>query len=132
MEGSFSDAGRAVRVVVGEPHGHRRSYVRAALADARDVEVVGTGGDPDGVALLVQELRPDVAILDVGLLAAGDFPLHGWPPVSREVTLIAVGFDEDPYLARRLRRAGFAAYVPRRRLAAELADRVRAGAAAAR
>lgn len=54
----------AIRVLIIDSDPLPARALRAALADARDIEVVGTGSDADSGARLAVELRPDVVLVD--------------------------------------------------------------------
>jgi DNA-binding NarL/FixJ family response regulator len=110
-----------VSVVIADPHPRQRSELRALLAAHPRLRVLGATGQRDAAADLVNLLEPDAAVIDLALLCSSEFPLEGWRPISRATRLVAIGPADDEDLDRRLRRAGFAAYLPHARAEAELA-----------
>jgi DNA-binding NarL/FixJ family response regulator len=56
-----------IRVVVAEDHPFFRDGLRAALAGAPGVRIVGEAADGESALEMMQACEPDVAILDIGL-----------------------------------------------------------------
>ncbi|MEU9700578.1 response regulator transcription factor [Streptomyces sp. NPDC047981] len=56
-----------LRVLIVDDHPLFRSGLRAALDSAVDVEVVGEAGDAEALGVLVDETRPHVVVMDMGL-----------------------------------------------------------------
>ena len=54
-----------IRVLVVDDHPSVRQGVRAMLAQAPDIDVVGEAADGTEAMALVEQLRPDVVLLDV-------------------------------------------------------------------
>ncbi len=68
----------SVRVLVVDDHRMVRTGVRAELAAAADLEVVGEAGDAASAVAAVRRELPDVVLLDVHLpAAAGEAPAPG-------------------------------------------------------
>ena len=59
-----------IRVVIADDHARMRGRVRAALEDG-GCEVVGEGASGQDALRLVEELRPDVALLDIHMPGSG-------------------------------------------------------------
>lgn len=53
-----------IRVVLADDHPLMRMGIRQALEDALEVLIVGAAGDGEEALRLVEELQPDVVILD--------------------------------------------------------------------
>ncbi|MEY4266272.1 MAG: hypothetical protein RIS90_807, partial [Pseudomonadota bacterium] len=57
----------SVRVLLVEDHTMFREAIRLMLSQEPDIEVVGELGDGSGVAQAVDELRPDLVVMDVSM-----------------------------------------------------------------
>ncbi|MEU4804896.1 response regulator transcription factor [Actinosynnema sp. NPDC023587] len=93
-----------IRVVLADDEAVVRVGVRAVLATAQDVEVVGEAGTGRAAVDLVLAHRPDVAVLDIrmpgldGLDAAAEIRRLGTGTAS----LILTTFADDLYISRAL------------------------------
>ena len=102
----------SIRVLLADDHPAVRAGIRGALERAADIEVVGEASDGEEALRLVEELRPDVALLDCrlpgreGAEVAEAIRERGWP--TRVLALSA--YQEDKYIYGML-QAGAAGYV---------------------
>lgn len=60
-----------IRVLVADDHPIYRDGLARTLADAGDIEVIGTAGDGEEAVRQVQALGPDLALLDISMPKGG-------------------------------------------------------------
>lgn len=60
-----------IRVLVADDHPIYRDGLARTLADAGDIEVIGTAGDGEEAVARVQALRPDLVLLDISMPKGG-------------------------------------------------------------
>jgi two-component system response regulator NreC len=116
-----------IRVLLADDHTIVRQGVRLCLEAMGDIEVVAEAEDGQMAVQLANQLRPDVAVVDLTMprlngveairLIKRDLP-------ETEVVVLSV-HDSEPYVVQAL-RAGAAGYVLKRNAATELAAAIRA------
>lgn len=102
----------AIRVIIADDHKLMREGTRELLSRHRDIEVVGEAEDGEKAIRLAQELRPDVAIVDIAM------PRVNGIEVTRAIkrscpgttVLILTMYDDDQYVFSLL-EAGAAGYL---------------------
>ena len=103
------EAERKIRVAVIDDHAVVRMGLKLALDSMDDIEVVGEFGDGLGAAKFVNDLRPDVVLLDIrmpgkdGVTALDE--ILTLTPDARVVMLTTSGTEEDVY--RSIKRGAF-------------------------
>jgi DNA-binding NarL/FixJ family response regulator len=101
-----------IRVLLADDHVLVRQGIRQFLEQAPGIEVVAEADNGETAVRLAQELRPDVAVLDIampqvtGVEATRRIKQH-FPEVR---ILILTAYDDDPYI-RALLQAGADGYV---------------------
>lgn len=115
-----------IRVLLADDHVLVRQGIRQFMDQAAGIDVVAEADDGEAALRLVQEIRPDVAVLDInmpqvtGVEATRRIKQH-FPKVR---VLILTAYDDDPYI-RALLQAGADGYVLKTARAEALVQAVR-------
>lgn len=115
-----------IRILLADDHHIVRAGVRQLLESARDLQVIAEAGDGEEAQVLIQEHKPDVAVLDIQMPKASGIEVTRWvrshlPEVG---ILILTAYDDDPYVMAVL-QAGANGYVLKTGQADELIQAVR-------
>lgn len=115
-----------IRIVLADDHHIVRAGVRQLLEGANDLQVIAEAGDGEEAQTLIQQHRPDVAVLDIQMPKASGIEVTRWvrshlPEVG---VLILTAYDDDPYVMAVL-QAGANGYVLKTGQADELIQAVR-------
>lgn len=119
-----------IRIVLADDHAVVREGLKTLIQAQEDMEVVGECADGTTAVLKVQEMKPDVAVLDIsmpglnGAMAAREI-LKSVP----KTRVVALTVHEDRSYLRELLEAGAAAYILKRSAADELIRALRVVAA---
>lgn len=116
-----------IRILIVDDHAIFREGIRALLTDNEELEIVGEAGDGREALEKIQQLEPDVAIMDVAM------PLMDGLEATRRIhkeypgvrVLILTQYDSKEYVLPSL-RAGASGCVPKRVVASELVSAIRA------
>jgi len=116
-----------IRVLIADDHAILREGVRALLAMAGDIEVVGEASDGQQAIEECRRLEPDVLLVDVAMPGLGG--LEATLAVRRDMphvkVLVLTQYDDREYVSRFL-KAGVAGYVLKKAAGGELAAAIRA------
>ena len=103
----MQNTARVVRVVLVDHSAIVREHVAALLATLEGVEVVGQASDVATGKSLIQQLRPDVLVLDIGLPGeSGINLLKAVRPEIASLVIIMFSMYSDPYCRRVCAEAG--------------------------
>jgi DNA-binding NarL/FixJ family response regulator len=117
----------AIRVIIADDHHLVRQGIRALLEKADDIEVIGEAADGQEAVELVEQLAPDVLVMDIamprlnGNQAAGQVRALG---VATQVVILSMYSDET--LVRQALRNGAKGYLLKRSVTEELLLAIRA------
>ena len=118
-----------MRLLLVDDHEVVRSGLRMLLDSEQDVQIVGEAGTAEEALRAVQELEPDVVLMDIGLP-----DLSGIEAAARireirpQVAVVALTIHEDKEYFFRMLDAGASGYVPKRAAPEELLTAIRAAA----
>ena len=115
-----------IRVLVVDDHAILRDGIRALLALYEDIEVVGEAAEGREAIDKVQQLLPDVVLMDIAM------PLMDGLEATRRIhkenprakVLILTQYDNKEYMLSSV-KAGAAGCVPKRAVASELVSAIR-------
>jgi len=117
----------AIKILIADDHAVLRSGLRLLLQSQDDMVVVGEASGGAQVLALLEELKPDLILLDLSMPGLGG--LEMLPLIRRAVPqvriLILTMHDDESYLRQAL-RDGAAGYVLKRAADTELLSAIRA------
>ncbi len=116
-----------IRILLAEDHALVRAGIRALLESQPDMKVVGEAADGQEAMLRVQELSPDVVVMDIAMPGVGGLEatrrIHSeWP----KVRILALTMHEDERWFFQAIHAGASGFVVKGALPAEFLVAVRA------
>ncbi len=115
-----------IRVVIADDHALLREGIRALLATAEDVEVVGEAADGVEAIEACRRLGPDVILMDIAMPGLGGLEaaleVRKVSPHTR--VLVLTQYDDREYVTRFL-KAGAAGYVLKKAAGTELVSAIR-------
>ena len=115
-----------IRILLADDHHIVRAGIRQLLESAKDIQVIAEAGDGEEAQSLIQQHKPDVAVLDIQMPKASGIEVTRWvrshlPGVG---VLILTAYDDEPYVMAVL-QAGANGYVLKTAKTEELIQAVR-------
>ena len=122
----MSKSKNKIRILLADDHHIVREGIRQLLESADDLHIVAQAGDGEEAQALIEQHRPDVAVLDIQMPKASGIDVTRWvrahlPEVG---VLILTAYDDDPYVMAVL-QAGANGYVLKTASTEELIQAVR-------
>lgn len=126
MKESSSKSKAKIRILLADDHHLVRAGIRQLLESANDLQIIAEAGDGEEAQALIQNHKPDVAVLDIQMPKASGIEVTRWvrahlPEVG---VLILTAYDDDPYVMAVL-QAGANGYVLKTAPPEELVQAVR-------
>lgn len=116
-----------IKILVVDDHAIMRDGIRALLSLQSDVEIVGEAAEGKEALEKVQELSPDVVIMDIAM--PGMDGLEATRRIRKKdprvKVLVLTQHDNREYILSAI-KAGIMGYVPKKALGAELVTAIRA------
>ncbi|HKY30202.1 MAG TPA: response regulator transcription factor [Pyrinomonadaceae bacterium] len=110
-----------IHVVLADDHALVRAGIRALLEKIDRVEVVGEAGDGERALELVQQLQPDVILLDIAMPGLSGFDvLKEINEKSPHVKVVILTVHDSEDYALHALRSGAEGYLPKSAASAEL------------
>lgn len=115
-----------IRVLLADDHAVVRAGIRQFMDQATDIQVIAEAEDGEMACKLIEQSKPDVAVLDIQMPKATGIEVTRWIRANyREVgVLILTAYDDDPYVMAVL-RAGANGYVLKTAAPVEIVQAVR-------
>ncbi len=116
-----------IKILVADDHALMRDGIRALLSLNNDMEIVGEAADGREAIEKVQELLPDVVVMDIAM------PIMDGLEATRRIkkknpkmkVMVLTQYDNREYILSAI-KAGADGYVPKRAAGSELASAIRA------
>lgn len=126
MPKSSNKSKEKIHILLADDHTIVRAGIRQLLESARDLQVIAEAGDGEEAQTLIEQHKPDVAVLDIQMPKASGIEVTRWVRSHfHEVgVLILTAYDDDPYVMAVL-QAGANGYVLKTAKADELIQAVR-------
>ncbi len=118
-----------IRLLLADDHPATRAGIRAILAQASDILVVGEAQDGYEAQRLVAALRPHILLLDLQMPGLRSAELERWVRAHypETITLILTAHERDAYLVG-MADAGVAGFLGKNRPPEQLIDAIRRAA----
>lgn len=123
---SGGNKSQTLRILLADDHAVVRAGIRQFLDQAGDIQVIAEASNGEEACRLIEERRPDVAVLDIQMPIMSGIDVARWIREKRLGVgiLILTAYDDDPYVQAVL-DAGANGYVLKTAEPAEILQGVR-------
>jgi DNA-binding NarL/FixJ family response regulator len=117
---------KAIRVLLADDHAVVRAGIRQFLEFAGGIEIIAEAGDGQEACRLIDQHRPDVAVLDIQMPKLSGIDVTRWIRTQGLTcgVLVLTAYDDEPYIQAVL-KAGANGYVLKTADPLEIAQAVR-------
>lgn len=121
----MSNINKKIKVVIVDDHSRVRAGIRRLLDPVDDVQVVGEGGDGSEALQLVEQINPDILLLDVELpVLRGEAVTRLLHQSHPEVKVLAVSSYTDRSYIQGMMKNGAVGYITKDEAPALLVDAI--------
>src|SRR5512143_3439364 len=101
-----------IRVLLADDHTVVRAGIRRFLEQPGDIEIVAEADDGESAKEMIEQYKPDVAVLDIQMPKASGIDVTRWVRAKKQGVgvLILTAYDDTPYVMGVL-QAGANGYV---------------------
>ena len=126
MAKSSNKSKTKIRIILADDHTIVRAGIRQLLESAKDIEVLAEAGDGEEAKSLIQNHKPDVAVLDLQMPKVSGIEVTRWARANLPEVgiLMLTAYNDDPYVMAVL-QAGANGYVLKTAKTDELIQAVR-------
>ncbi|MBE0686150.1 MAG: response regulator transcription factor, partial [Anaerolineaceae bacterium] len=115
----------AIRILIADDHRIMRAGLRSLLKADPGLDVVGEATNSQEALALVNQLKPDVVVLDIGMPGNENLDaLKEIRAVSPEIRILMLTMHEDSELLQECLRQGANGYIIKRAAESELIDAI--------
>lgn len=115
----------AIRILIADDHRIMRAGLKSLMNADTGIEVIGEATNSEEAMALIQELHPDIVLLDIGM--PGNENLEALKKIrtdSPDVRILVLTMHEDSELLQECLRLGANGYIIKRAAESELIDAI--------
>ena len=118
---------KSIRILIADDHALVRAGIRALVEKIKGISVVGEAGKGSEVLQLMQELKPDLVLLDITMPDGSGFDvLHQLTETYSDIRVIVLTVHEAGEYAMRAMREGAVGFLPKSAASTELEHAIHA------
>jgi len=116
---------KPIRLLLADDHALVRAGIRALINRLPGIEVVAEAGDGREALRLIEQLQPDIALLDITMPALNGFEVLDYvAKYSPKIRIIILSVHEAREYATQALKAGAAGYLPKTAASSELKEAI--------